>query len=117
MDDIQDKLAALLQDEESMKQLKELAEMMGLPTDGDAQNGTSDLPMGDMPDMGKIMGIMNAVNQAKADDKNICFLESLRPLLQEDRQGKVDKAVKILRLLNILPALREMGGDDFLGLL
>ncbi len=112
MEDLSQKLSALLNDEESIRQLQELAEMAGF-TDSSQQQS----PMGEMPDMSKIMGLMSILNQAKADDNNICFLEALRPLLESERQSKVDKAVKILRILNILPALREMGGDDFLGLL
>ena len=111
MEDLQEKLTALLSDEDSMNQLKELAGMIGLPTD----EGT-EVPS-DSGDMAKVMQIMSGINQAKNDDENICFLESLRPLLQEERRSKVDKAVKILRLLNILPTLKDLGGDDFLGLL
>ncbi len=114
MDDLAEKLTALLQDEESMSQLRSLADMVGLPTDEPMPSGQA---TADMPDMGKLMSIMGAINQARADDENICFLEALRPLLMEERRSKIDKAVKILRLLNILPTLREMGGDDFLGLL
>ncbi len=111
MEDLQEKLTALLSDEESMSQLKELAGMIGLPVEEGSEAPS------DSGDMAKVMQLMSVINQAKSDDENICFLESLRPLLQEERRSKVDKAVKILRLLNILPTLKDLGGDDFLGLL
>ena len=44
---------------------------------------------------------------------------ALKPLLHEERRRRVDGAVKILRLINLLPALRESGilGGDLLGIL
>ncbi len=116
MEDLAGKLTALLQDEESLKQIQELAEMMGLSSPSESPP----LPqqVGEIPDMEQIMGLVNLLQEAKPDDENICFLNALRPLLGEERRPRVDKAVKLLRLLNMLPAIKESGilGGDLFGI-
>lgn len=112
MEDLAGKLSAILSDEESLKQLQELAGMMGLSSPPDVPPPQSE----PMPDMSQIMGLMNLLQEARVDDENICFLNALRPLLNEERRPRVDKAVRLLRLMNMLPAIREsglLGGDMF----
>lgn len=55
------------------------------------------------PDLFSLMGKLSS------DDERTAFLKSLRPLLSEARQKKTDEAIKILRLLSLLPLLRESG--------
>lgn len=115
MEDLAAKLTALLQDEESLKQIQELAGMMGLSSPSESP---PILPDDSGPDMAQIMGLVNLLQEAKTDDENICFLNALRPLLGEERRPRVDKAVKLLRLLNMLPAIKESGilGGDLFGI-
>ncbi|HIQ59642.1 MAG TPA: hypothetical protein IAB22_09335, partial [Candidatus Merdivicinus intestinavium] len=37
------------------------------------------------------------------------LLRALRPMLRESRQKRVDEALRILRLLSILPVLQQSG--------
>lgn len=115
MEDIASKIQSVLNDEESMRQLSELADMLGLGNNmSPPENDTADTQAS--TDMAKAMSIINMINQAKSDDNNIVFLSALRPLLNESTRPRVDKAIKLLRLLNILPALKELEGDDLFGI-
>lgn len=116
MEDLAAKLTSLLQDEESLKQIQELAEMMGLSSPSESKPALQNEAA---PDMEQIMGLVNLLQEAKTDDENICFLNALRPLLGEERRPRVDKAIKILRLLNVLPVIKESGilGGDIFGIL
>lgn len=52
----------------------------------------------------KIFGQLNSV-----DDKRIQFIAALKPLLRSDRQKKADQAIKMLKLFEVLPLLKEQG--------
>lgn len=59
------------------------------------------------PDMMKILGTLG--NNFSAKDNRTALIEALRPMLSEPRQQKADEAIKILRLINLIPLLRESG--------
>lgn len=48
-------------------------------------------------------------NVASGDDDRTALIKALKPLLSEPRQQKADEAIKILRLMQLLPLLRESG--------
>ena len=118
MDDITEKIQSLLEDPESMNQIKELAAMfssgMGEASspgeNGDRENdGTSDasdsLPINPLA----VMQLMSAVSAA---DKNRDLLVALKPHLHTERQEKLDKVLKLLKLYSIFTTLRENGMLD-----
>ncbi len=118
MDDLMEKLQSVLNDKESMQQLSELAAML---TGGQGeQTGPPPSPEADPSDMlsdaSKLLQLSGAVSQAGKGDKNIALLLALRPLLKEENQAKLDRVVKLLRLMALWPVLREsglLGGDLF----
>ena len=55
----------------------------------------------------KIAPIISAIN--KDNDKYSSFLSSLRPLLSEKRQKKLDDSFKIIKLIKIFPILKNNG--------
>ncbi len=59
------------------------------------------------PDMMKILGSLG--NNFNAKDNRTALIEALRPMLSEPRRQKADEAIKILRLINLIPLLRESG--------
>lgn len=133
------KLQSVLNDEESMKQIRELADMLSGQGEGSAPQtgGTPNaLPQADlpnlsalspsdstentgMPDIASLIKLGSIAKNACANDKNIALLLALKPLLKDENKHKVDRAVKLLRLMNIYPALKESGlnGGDLFGLL
>ncbi len=119
MSELMDKLQSVLNDEESMKQVKELADMLsggeGKGTASQPEAAPSAPPVDPMLLM-KIQGIMS---QAAKPDKNIDLLMALRPLLKDENKQKLDRIVKLFRLVSLYPAIKESGilGGDLLGIL
>lgn len=60
-------------------------------------------------DMGMIMGLGKVLSAAGGDDKNTALLLALKPHLSTERQGRVDKAVKLLKMYSIFLALKDSG--------
>ena len=140
-DDLMTKLNEVLNDEESMKQIKELASMLG--TDGSNSSDSEPLDISkllsvndsadaeetppksenknplDNIDITKLMQLRGMMEKNTKSDKNIALLLALKPLLKEEKQAKVDSMIKIFKLLAILPILRESGilGGDLFGIL
>ena len=113
MEDLAERINSLLSDPESLKQLGELAQSLGLPAPDIPENPGKNT--GNEPDAAMLMSLANALGQSNKNDDNINFLMALKPLLSDEKKPRVDRAVKILRLMNMLPALRESGilGGDF----
>lgn len=63
-----------------------------------------------------IMKIGNALKAPRRDDRTQLLL-ALKPHLSPARRERVDQAVKILRILDILPLLKDSGLDLFGNLL
>lgn len=121
MDDLMGKIQEVLSDEESMKQLSELAASLFPSSE---QNGTEDShsdkkeeseekddassKQGMDFDLSKLL-MIGQVMSSVTNDKNAELLLALRPLLKEERQEKVDKAVKILKLLAVWSVLKDSG--------
>lgn len=113
MDDMTEKIQSLLSDEESMQQIRELAAMFGSSSDAPSANSsapsdsTSPAPDEALPiNPAALMRLMSGLSK---NDDNCNLLIALKPLLSEDKQPRVDKAVKLLRLYNIYSELKESG--------
>ena len=58
--------------------------------------------------LSSIMQIMRAFNSS-SDDSRTRLLLALKPHLSEKRRERVDKAIKIMKLLAIMPMITESG--------
>lgn len=126
MDDFSDKVNALLSDPKSMEKIMSLAGMLsggGAPEGDSASEGAPgpegaaspgfDPGSGVGSDLGidpaMLSRIVRALGAIKKNDPRIDLLLALRENLSEPRRKKVDEAVQILRLLSLVPMLREEG--------
>lgn len=110
MDDIMGKLGELLSDEESVKQLSELAQMlMGGGGEGEAENEAAPESSGSSPDISSLMKLTGLLGTASQQDKNTDLLLALRPHLGEEKQKKVDKAIKLLKIIALWNVAKESG--------
>lgn len=64
----------------------------------------------DFETLSRIMSIMEKLNR-QPDDPRYNLLLSLKPMLSEKKQGKIDEALKIMSLLSLLPLIGELGGN------
>lgn len=99
--------------------LSGLASMLsGLMGSGGDTGGGNGAPAGTgLPniDLNTILTLQKAYAAFTARDKNTELLQALRPHFSEERQKKVDDAIRILGLVKILPLLKESGILDGLG--
>ncbi len=63
----------------------------------------------------QLLKILDIVSKLGGDDKNMELLKALRPLLREENRQKLDRAAQLMRIVSILPVLRDSGllGDMF----
>ena len=138
MDDLMSKIQNVLNDEESMKQIKELAGMLGSELNTEEQQENT-VQADSTPDFSKLIaglgGMMNndnsttqpqsnpagnidiqkliqlgtVISSANKSDKNVDLLLALKPLLKEENQLKIDRLIKIFQLFAVYPALKESG--------
>lgn len=66
--------------------------------------------------MQTIMGLQKIMGGLKERDKNTDLILALKPLLRPERQARADQAVKLMKLISLLPALKESGILDDLNL-
>lgn len=74
----------------------------------DFSSGEFDFSSGefDFSALGGLMSLFQAMGQ---EDDSVRLLHALKPLLSQGRRDRVDQAVKLLRLMNLLPILAESG--------
>ena len=109
MDDLNSKLTEILNDPESMNRVREMAE--SILSDNSKKNETTDESIFGSLEGAEIVNIMSIVSKLnqKNDDARTNLLMALKPHLSERKREKVDTAIKILRLLELLPLLKESG--------
>jgi hypothetical protein len=108
MDDIMSRISELLSDEESVKQLSELAQM--LVTDNEkAEEKTESTVSEEQPDIASMLKLTSLIGEASKQDRNADLLLALKPHLGEEKQKRVDKAIKLLKLLAIWNIAKESG--------
>lgn len=111
MDDLFGKMQSVLSDPESMQQLQELAALMddNEAADDKGQTAQQEQSSADMGfDIGKLMELSSLMNSTK-NDEDAALLLALKPHLKEERQHKVDKAVKLLKVLSVWKTLKDTG--------
>ena len=108
--DLSAQIQSVLSDPESMEQIRQLAEMLGT---GDAAQDTASAvsPSADpspMPEPAALLQLGQMLQKAPTD-KNAALLLALRPHLGAARQGRVDRAVRLLRLWAAFKTMRDSG--------
>ena len=114
------KISELLSDPDGISKIKSVAESLfsgnedkepHSPIPTETQSGGFSLPDGF--DFSKIMGLMSVFNNQHKDHRSDLLL-ALKPHLSIERQERVDKAVKLLKIVSMLPVLKEQGLLDLL---
>ena len=118
MNDITSQITDILNNPESMKKFSEMASSFlnsseknekSQPTDSENFNFNPQ-------QMGSIMKIMNILQkQIFKNDDNTKLLLALKPHLSAERSKKVDKAISLLKIVKVLPLLKDSGLEDLFG--
>ncbi len=115
MDDLSEMLAGILNNPESLEQVRQMAEnLMGgneeKPEKGSDPDISSLLGDGglDIAQMGTVMNILSQL-KSRGNDSRAQLLLALKPHLSPPKREKVDTAVKLLKIIDILPLLKDSG--------
>lgn len=110
MDDLNEKLAGILNDPESMEQVRRMAENLFSGSNSQKSNSTPDqsdgMPQAD--DLQAIMSILSKLNNSNQDERTHLIM-AIKPYLSEQRQKKADTAIKLLKLLELWPLIKDSG--------
>ena len=126
MAELEDKLGALLSDPDSMAQVMQLAQQLS-QTFGTQEQAAPPPPQpentasADTSGLGSLLGgidpklIMKFLpllqEYGKSNSQTMQLLYALRPFLKTERQGKVERAAQLARLIHLGKTLfKEMGG-------
>ena len=126
MAELEDKLGALLSDPDSMAQVMQLAQQLS-QTFGTQEQAAPPPPQpenaasADTPGLGSLLGgidpklIMKFLpllqEYGKSNSQTMQLLYALRPFLKAERQGKVERAAQLARLIHLGKSFfKEMGG-------
>lgn len=122
MDDISEKLSDLLNDPDSLNRVREMAEnLFGNNSKNNESHAhkSPDANIGallgedfDPEQLGKIISVMSRLKR-DCDDNRAKLLLALKPHLSAPRREKVDTAVKLLKIFDLLPLLKESGMFEF----
>lgn len=105
MDDLNQKLEDILNDPESMDKVRQMAQnLLGEDTADHSDTHTNS----DTADIGRIMSIIGSL-QKSGNDNRTKLLLALKPHLTGKRREKIDSAIKLLRLIEALPLLKQAG--------
>lgn len=104
MDNIGDILSSLSDDD--MKALGDAARsLLGSSEQEQGQGGEQGFSM-DPATMAKIAQIMGAMNRR---DSRCDLIAALRPLLSEPRRRRADDAMQLIKLIDLLPMIEDLG--------
>ncbi len=125
MDDLTSKISQILGSPEGMAQLRSVAAALGLGGDSDSEEEVKAAKqeessfssqdtggLGDLLsnlDIGMLMKAQQAFSSMGKNDKNTELLRALKPHFHEERSKRVDEAIRIMQLIQLLPFLKESG--------
>lgn len=103
--DISEILSSLTEDD--IRQLKNAASsILGSENQSNQESKTEMPNLFDSAMLGNISKLGKAVS---GDDERTALIKALKPLLSEPRQQKADEVIKILRLVQLIPLLKDSG--------
>lgn len=111
MDDLASTILDLVGSDEGAKKLKSLAGLL-LGDDSREDHTDSDIKDTDLPDLdliamvSKLAPLLTSFN---TDVEGAALLRALKPHLGKPKQQRVDEAIKIMKLMKLLPVITESG--------
>lgn len=126
MNDLSQKISEILSDPQAMEQIKGLGDMLGIGNTSkepihkeekkdEHTNMLSNISSLMSPDtlslITKVAPLLSGINK---DDDTTRLLFALRPFLSDARQKKLDEASKLLKIMKLLPIVKDVGILDSL---
>lgn len=108
MDDLSEKLSGILNDPEAMRDIAALASQLGVDAPGlhKEEARPEPKPADDM--MTQLMALAPMLGSLKQEDDTTRLLDAMRPFLSEERRQKLDKAKRLIRIMKMMPLLKDL---------
>lgn len=119
MNDLSAKISELLNSQEGIKQITEMAQQLGLDLsqlDGILGNETppkKEKPVQDMFDginVETILRVQNIMNKMN-NNNDTALLDALKPYMSPERSRRIDDAKRIMNLMQIIPLINSERGS------
>ena len=111
MEDLSAAISSFLSQPGAMEQVEAMAKQLGL---GPAETGSESereqaTPGGFLDGLSpeKLQSILGAVQEGGRPCQSTALLETLRPLLQEEKQEKLERAIRAIRLMHTAKAVSK----------
>ena len=125
MAEFEDKLNSILGNQEAMSQIMALARSLsgegGEPSPAPEEPEGGEERAAPAPDLSTLMGQldpqmlqtgMEIIRQVQGtEDRNAALLNALRPFVREERQARLDRALRIARMSRLIRAVMERGKE------
>jgi hypothetical protein len=115
MDDLQDKLGAILSNPQMMQQIMSMAQAFGqnsAPPPAPAEPAVPAV-QSNLPDMAMLQKLMNVAQNSGIDRDQQTLLKALRPYLSQQRLTKLEKAMRAARLTGVFTTVLGSTGHPF----
>lgn len=112
MDDLSEKLADILNDPESMNKVRQMAEsILGSEDEPPKPEEKGEEGLTSLLSGKELSVITSLISRMKADsrDPRVQLILALRPHLSEKRRERADAAIRLLKLIDLLPLIKESG--------
>ncbi len=108
MDDIGGVIQSFLSQPGAMEQVEAMAKQLGLSVPGsDAEGPAQGLPEGNLPDSQTLQKLMQAAAEGTKPDEATALLTALKPLLRQERQEKLDRAIRAMGMMRTAKLLSK----------
>ena len=111
MDEMEDKLGAILNNPQMMQQIMSMAQAFGSQQQ-DSQPLSESFPSLPVADLGLIQKISGLARQSSIDKREQALLGALREYLSHDRITKLEKAMRAAKMAKL--AASALGSGQFL---
>ncbi len=107
MDDLSEKLSGILNDPEAMRDIAALASQLGVDAPGvHKEEARPELqPDDSVTQLMKLAPMLGALRQ---EDDTTRLLDAMRPFLSDERQQKLDKAKRLIKVMKMMPLLKDL---------
>lgn len=113
MDEMEEKLSAILGNPELMQQIMGMAQSLGQSSESPkTQEGTG--PSMSNPDLSLLQRLSGLTRQGGIDREQKALLSALSPFLAKDRLSKLEKAMRAAKMAKLASSFLNAGGLQLL---
>jgi hypothetical protein len=106
--DLEAQLTAALNDPETMNKVMALAQSLGLDHGASAsepQDPPPAAPSGEAEE--PLRAVLSALRESGGDDHTADLLRAIKPMLRQERQPKIDRAIRAARMAKLAAAAAQ----------